>query len=147
MRLGGSKISFPNAIQQFVKRDIIAFNRLRTSILNNIDQWWTNNGALGLIDGSGVNSADFYKTLLDADYRLSGVPQPACPSGSAQVYYDRDPSGMIWDTVDSKWVRDPSAIRARVVDPYIRAADGTWVENPEARYGPYAKSARTSRTS
>eukprot|EP00899_Mesostigma_viride_P020385 jgi/Mesvir1/28348/Mv11611-RA.1 len=137
-RLGGNpKSNFENAIYRFVKRDIIAFNRLRTSILNNIDQWWTNNGALNLINGDNRDPNDFYRTLLDADYRLSGVPQPACPSGSAQVYYDRDPSGWVWDEVAKKSVRDP--IRARVVDPYIRAADGTWVENPEARVGPFCQ--------
>eukprot|EP00899_Mesostigma_viride_P026149 jgi/Mesvir1/6719/Mv19962-RA.1 len=141
-RLGGNpKSKFENAIYRFVKRDIIAFNRLRTSILNNIDQWWTNNGALNLINGDNHDPNDFYRTLLDADYRLSGVPQPACPSGSAQVYYDRDPSGMVpTRDVDGKitgYERDP--IRARVVDPYIRAADGTWVENPEARVGPFCQ--------
>eukprot|EP00899_Mesostigma_viride_P028953 jgi/Mesvir1/9242/Mv03718-RA.1 len=44
-----------------------------------------------------------------------------------------------WDADASKWTRDPSGIRARVVDPYIRAADGTWVENPEARVGPFCQ--------
>eukprot|EP00899_Mesostigma_viride_P000925 jgi/Mesvir1/10833/Mv03537-RA.1 len=62
----------------------------------------------------------YYSDLLTADYFVSGLPQPGCPSGSAPVFYDRDPS-------------DP---KARVVDQYIVAADNTLVENPDARYGP-----------
>eukprot|EP00899_Mesostigma_viride_P026789 jgi/Mesvir1/7295/Mv19111-RA.1 len=114
--------TFPNIIHKFIKRDILSFNRLRTSILNNIDQWAKSNGALLMVNKTGgiKGGPGYYSDLLTADYFVSGLPQPGCPSGSAPVFYDRDPS-------------DP---KARVVDQYIVAADNTLVENPDARYGP-----------
>eukprot|EP00899_Mesostigma_viride_P025462 jgi/Mesvir1/60/Mv18875-RA.1 len=114
--------TFPNIIHKFIKRDILSFNRLRTSILNNVDQWAKSNGALlSVNETAGVKGGPgYYSKLLSADYFVSGLPQPGCPSGSAPVFYDRDPS-------------DP---KARVVDQYIVAADNTLVENPDARYGP-----------
>eukprot|EP00899_Mesostigma_viride_P014544 jgi/Mesvir1/23090/Mv17207-RA.1 len=114
--------TFPNIIHKFIKRDILSFNRLRTSILNNIDQWAKSNGALLMVNNTGGTKGGpgYYSDLLTADYFVSGLPQPGCPSGSAPVFYDRDPS-------------DP---KARVVDQYIVAADNTLVENPDARYGP-----------
>eukprot|EP00899_Mesostigma_viride_P003642 jgi/Mesvir1/13279/Mv18597-RA.1 len=114
--------TFDNVIAKFIKRDILSFNRLRTSILNNIDQWAKSNGALLMVNNTGGTKGGpgYYSDLLTADYFVSGLPQPGCPSGSAPVFYDRDPS-------------DP---KARVVDQYIVAADNTLVENPDARYGP-----------
>eukprot|EP00899_Mesostigma_viride_P009572 jgi/Mesvir1/18616/Mv17125-RA.1 len=117
--------SFPNIIQKYIKRDIIAFNRLRSQILNVIDNWWRQQGALNLVDGMDADNVpkdrqSFYSDLLLADYRLSGNPG-TCPRGTDAVYYDRDPS-------------DP---KAQIVDQFIIGAGGKEIFNPKARSGPH----------
>eukprot|EP00899_Mesostigma_viride_P029788 jgi/Mesvir1/9995/Mv05786-RA.1 len=51
------------------------------------------------------------------------APQPSCPPGYGSLFFNKDPS-------------DPTA---KIVDPYIVAADGSLVENPNAKYGPYCQ--------
>eukprot|EP00899_Mesostigma_viride_P028617 jgi/Mesvir1/8940/Mv06654-RA.1 len=104
-------------IAPFVKRDLLAFNRMRSAILNQIDSWWRNHGALAMVDG-GVADAPWKSMarMMNADYRVSGLPQPSCPPGYGSLFFNKDPS-------------DPTA---KIVDPYIVAADGSLVENPNA---------------
>eukprot|EP00899_Mesostigma_viride_P006666 jgi/Mesvir1/15/Mv19993-RA.1 len=121
---GGLVKGFPNVIQKFIRMDVLMFNRMRIMILNEIDRYWKNAGSLSNI--SNLSANDPTKNLLrlmDADYRVSGVPTPQCGPGSSAVFYNRDPSGL-------------RGYLARVVPPYIVAADGTMVENPEAVFGP-----------
>eukprot|EP00899_Mesostigma_viride_P029274 jgi/Mesvir1/9531/Mv08957-RA.1 len=115
---------FLNPIAPFIKRDLLAFNRMRSAILNQIDSWWRNHGALAMVDG-GVADAPWKSMarMMNADYRVSGLPQPSCPPGYGSLFFNKDPS-------------DPSA---KIVDPYIVAADGSLVENPNAKYGPYCQ--------
>eukprot|EP00899_Mesostigma_viride_P010926 jgi/Mesvir1/19835/Mv13125-RA.1 len=124
---GAADKGFPNIIQKFIRMDVLMFNRMRIMILNEIDKWWKNQGALSSI--SNLGAADPTKAMLrlmDADYRVSGVPTPQCGPGSSAVFYNRDPNG-------------PRGYLARVVPPYIVAADGTMVENPEAIFGPFCQ--------
>eukprot|EP00899_Mesostigma_viride_P005899 jgi/Mesvir1/1530/Mv14513-RA.1 len=132
---GNPAKGFPNIIQKFIRMDVLMFNRMRIMILNEVDRWWKNQGALtGLsnLGGGGVagaNPVDPTKQMLrlmDADYRVSGVPSPQCGPGSSAVFYDKDPNGV-------------RGYLARVVPPYIVAADGTMVENPQAMFGPFCQ--------
>eukprot|EP00899_Mesostigma_viride_P003701 jgi/Mesvir1/13331/Mv20263-RA.1 len=115
---------FTNLLAPFIKRDLLAFNRMRSAILNQIDSWWRNHGALAMVDG-GVADAPWKSMarMMNADYRVSGLPQPSCPPGYGSLFFNKDPS-------------NPDA---KIVDPYIVAADGSLVENPNARYGPYCQ--------
>eukprot|EP00899_Mesostigma_viride_P000268 jgi/Mesvir1/10241/Mv08561-RA.1 len=124
------KTDFDNPLIPFIRRDILAFNRLRIAILNAIDAWAMTDTALKSIrapDGD-IDMPDYLRTLMVADQRVSGLPQPSCGSGFAGVFYDADPT-------DSKK-------KAKIVDPYIVAADGSLVENPRAKYGPYCQRKR-----
>eukprot|EP00899_Mesostigma_viride_P009187 jgi/Mesvir1/1826/Mv21415-RA.1 len=115
---------FPNLIAPFIKRDLLAFNRMRSAILNQIDSWWRNHGALAMVDGGDKDAPwKSMANMMNADYRVSGLPQPSCPPGYGSLFFNKDPS-------------DPTA---KIVDPYIVAADGSLVENPNARYGPYCQ--------
>eukprot|EP00899_Mesostigma_viride_P018571 jgi/Mesvir1/26715/Mv20492-RA.1 len=122
----GGKPTIPNLLYQFIRRDLIAFNRLRSAILNHIDAWWRNAGALALVGKEENAGAPWksYANLAVADYRVSGIPQPSCGPGTGPVFFNMDPA-------------DPdSAGKLKVVDPYIVASDGSLVENPNAVYGP-----------
>eukprot|EP00899_Mesostigma_viride_P001033 jgi/Mesvir1/10930/Mv11471-RA.1 len=116
--------AFNNRIRDFIKRDLLAFNRMRSTILNQIDSWWRNHGALAMVDGGTSDKP--WKTMADmmnADYRVSGLPQPSCGPGYGSLFFNKDPS-------------DPDA---KIVDPYIVAADGSLVENPNAKFGPFCQ--------
>eukprot|EP00899_Mesostigma_viride_P013408 jgi/Mesvir1/22068/Mv12723-RA.1 len=125
-----SGTKFNNPLIPFIRRDILAFNRLRIAILNAIDAWAMTDTALKSIQApsSAIDMPDYLRTLMVADQRVSGLPQPSCGSGFAGVFYDADPA-------------DPKK-KAKIVDPYIVAADGSLVENPRAKYGPYCQRKR-----
>eukprot|EP00899_Mesostigma_viride_P005134 jgi/Mesvir1/14621/Mv05291-RA.1 len=117
-------IAFKNVIRDFIKRDLLAFNRMRSAILNKIDSWWRNHGALAMVDGGSKDTP--WKAMADmmnADYRVSGLPQPSCGPGYGSLFFNKDPSDA----------------DAKIVDPYIVAADGSLVENPNAKFGPYCQ--------
>eukprot|EP00899_Mesostigma_viride_P003702 jgi/Mesvir1/13332/Mv20264-RA.1 len=121
--------NFNNPLIPFIRRDILAFNRLRIAILNAIDAWAMTDVALKSIENKSMDQMpDYLRTLMVADQRVSGLPQPSCGTGFAGVFYDADPA-------------DPKK-KAKIVDPYIVAADGSLVENPKARYGPYCQRKR-----
>eukprot|EP00899_Mesostigma_viride_P014848 jgi/Mesvir1/23364/Mv21059-RA.1 len=125
---------FPNLIVNFIRRDLIAFNRLRSAILNHIDAWWRNAGALALVS-KPEKTAPWrnFANLMVADYRVSGIPQPSCGPGTGPVFFNMDPT-------------DPdSAGKLKVVDPYIVASDGSLVENPNAVYGPVCSRSKIQR--
>eukprot|EP00899_Mesostigma_viride_P024319 jgi/Mesvir1/5071/Mv06280-RA.1 len=107
---------------------------MRTSILNQIDSWWRNAGALALVKGVHLSEPwRAFADLVDADYRVSGLPQPSCGSGYGAVFFNVDPA--------SKNAQD----KLRIVDPYIVAADGSVVENPNAVYGPVCARSKMSK--
>eukprot|EP00899_Mesostigma_viride_P027656 jgi/Mesvir1/8075/Mv10526-RA.1 len=114
---------FDNVIASFIKRDIIAFNALRGQILDKIDIWWKRNGALACmtqtVPAGYADPIQFIQNIQKATYALTGSI-PKCPKGSATVWYDKDPAS------------DP---KARIVDEFIMAADGTRVRNPFAKFG------------
>eukprot|EP00899_Mesostigma_viride_P009120 jgi/Mesvir1/18209/Mv09488-RA.1 len=122
-KLGVTQLyEFDNVIASFIKRDIIAFNALRGQILDKIDIWWKRNGALAsmtqTVPAGYADPIQFIQNIQKATYALTGNI-PKCPKGSATIWYDKDPS-------DSK---------ARIVDEFIMAADGTRVRNPFAKVG------------
>eukprot|EP00899_Mesostigma_viride_P028614 jgi/Mesvir1/8938/Mv06652-RA.1 len=122
---------FDNPLIPFIRRDILAFNRLRIAILNAIDAWAMTDTALKSVtapEDAKIEMPDYLRTLMVADQRVSGLPQPSCGSGFAGVFYDADPA-------------NPKK-KAKIVDPYIVAADGSLVENPRAKYGPYCQRKR-----
>eukprot|EP00899_Mesostigma_viride_P017581 jgi/Mesvir1/25824/Mv18181-RA.1 len=125
--MDGTKVikSIPNVLHPFIRRDLIAFNRLRSAILNHIDAWWRNAGAIALVS-KGVKDKPWrnFANLMIADYRTSGIPQPSCGPGTGPVFFNMDPS------------HKDAATKLKIVDPYIVASDGTLVENPNAVYGP-----------
>eukprot|EP00899_Mesostigma_viride_P028845 jgi/Mesvir1/9145/Mv14395-RA.1 len=118
-----SLYQFDNVIASFIKRDIIAFNALRGQILDKIDVWWKRNGALAsmtqTVPAGYADPIQFIQNIQKATYALTGSI-PKCPKGSATVWYDKDPAS------------DP---KARIVDEFIMAADGTRVRNPFAKVG------------
>eukprot|EP00899_Mesostigma_viride_P021142 jgi/Mesvir1/29029/Mv13875-RA.1 len=127
--------SFANVIAPFIKRDLLAFNRMRIAILNTIASWARSEGTLQDLAGTGATidakvMAKYLAELGIADTRVTGIPQYSCGPGYGGVFYDGDP-------------RDPSK-KARIVDPYIVAADGTLVENPRAIFGPVCQRQRAT---
>eukprot|EP00899_Mesostigma_viride_P013313 jgi/Mesvir1/21983/Mv04519-RA.1 len=137
---------FKNIIAKFVRRDVLAFNRMRIAILNMIDNWARSEGALQglgqmhdpLYDTStppkltGYSQPEYADVLLKlgiADHRVTGVPQYSCGPGYGSVFFDSDPRNNA---------------RAKVVDPYIVSADGVLVENPRAIFGPVCQRQRVS---
>eukprot|EP00899_Mesostigma_viride_P014849 jgi/Mesvir1/23365/Mv21060-RA.1 len=136
---GGVTDKLQNKIAPFVKRDVLAFNRMRIAILNTIASWARSEGTLqGLGDGvkdhtkpiTGTVMASYLAALGIADTRVTGLPQYSCGPGYGGVFYDGDP-------------RNPN-VKARIVDPYIVAADGTLVENPRAIFGPVCQRQRAT---
>eukprot|EP00899_Mesostigma_viride_P017582 jgi/Mesvir1/25825/Mv18182-RA.1 len=126
---------FENVIAPFIKRDLLAFNRMRIAILNTIASWARSEGTLQGLAGTGAAidanvMAKYLAELGIADTRVTGIPQYSCGPGYGGVFYDGDP-------------RDPSK-KARIVDPYIVAADGTLVENPRAIFGPVCQRQRAT---
>eukprot|EP00899_Mesostigma_viride_P001034 jgi/Mesvir1/10931/Mv11472-RA.1 len=122
--------AFDNPLIPFIRRDILAFNRLRIAILNAIDAWAVTDIALKSIEnGSAEDMPGYLRKLMVADQRVSGLPQPSCGEGFAGVFYDADPA---------------STKKAKIVDPYIVAADGSLVENPKAKFGPYCQRKRVT---
>eukprot|EP00899_Mesostigma_viride_P001171 jgi/Mesvir1/11054/Mv12664-RA.1 len=126
---------FANVIAPFIKRDLLAFNRMRIAILNTIASWARSEGTLQDLGGTGAAidanvMAKYLAELGIADTRVTGIPQYSCGPGYGGVFYDGDP-------------RDPSK-KARIVDPYIVAADGTLVENPRAIFGPVCQRQRAT---
>eukprot|EP00899_Mesostigma_viride_P009251 jgi/Mesvir1/18327/Mv18480-RA.1 len=132
---------FENVIAKFVRRDVLAFNRMRIAILNMIDNWARNEGALqelgdlrtSIPSTTGTTyGTDYSNVLLKlgiADHRVTGVPQYSCGPGYGSVFFDSDPRNNA---------------RAKVVDPYIVSADGVLVENPRAIFGPVCQRQRVS---
>eukprot|EP00899_Mesostigma_viride_P010925 jgi/Mesvir1/19834/Mv13124-RA.1 len=116
-------IPFENIVQKFIRRDMLAFNRLRLDCLVMIDQWWRNHGVLQSV-GSDSRDKPHHSLarMMNVDYKVSGIPGQ-CGRGSAPVFFNVDPGG-------------PDGDYARIVDPYIRGPDGSMVENPMARVGP-----------
>eukprot|EP00899_Mesostigma_viride_P009252 jgi/Mesvir1/18328/Mv18481-RA.1 len=126
--------NIPNHIKRFIRRDLLAFNRLRSAMLNHIDAWWRNAGALSMVKRiSSKQPWESYSELINADYRVSGLPQPSCGPGYGSVFLNADPAS----------VKDKDKLR--VVDPYIVSADGSVVENPNAVYGPVCARAKGVR--